>query len=276
LVTVRFETRLTGVGTVRTFAVDDAALSPAAPLPPSPIYGDDMDNRTREIPTPDGAMPLYEATPDGEPGGAVVVIQEAFGVTAHIEDVCRRFAEVGFTAVAPHLYHRTGSPVLGPDMELTKPHMGSITREGLLVDLGATLDHLAALGFGPERVGVVGFCMGGSITVLAASEFALGAAVTFYGGGVSTGRLGMPPLLELAPHLQTPWLGIFGDLDASIPVDDVEALRVAAAGTQVPTEVIRYPGAGHAFHNDTRADRYHEESARDAWSRTLAWFDRLS
>jgi carboxymethylenebutenolidase len=116
--------------------------------------------------------------------------------------------------------------------------------------------------------------MGGSVTFLAAARRTLGAAVTFYGGGVGEGRFGMPPLVEMAPGLRTPWLGLFGDKDQSIPVDQVEALRGAAAQASVPTEIVRYAEAGHGFHCDARPDSYHEFSARDAWRRTLDWFDR--
>jgi carboxymethylenebutenolidase len=82
------------------------------------------------------------------------------------------------------------------------------------------------------------------------------------------------PLVELAPGLQTPWLGLFGDEDQGIPVDQVEALRVAAARAPVPTEIVRYAGAGHGFHCDARPDSYHEVSALDGWSRTIDWFER--
>ena len=113
--------------------------------------------------------------------------------------------------------------------------------------------------------------MGGSVVVLAAARHPLGAAVTYYGGGVTVGRFGMPPLAELAPELQTPWLGLFGDEDQSIPADQVELLRDEAKKAGVPTEVVQYPGAGHGFHTDGR-DSYHAASAKDAWRRTLDWF----
>ena len=80
-------------------------------------------------------------------------------------------------------------------------------------------------------------------------------------------------MLDLAPGLQTPWLGLFGDQDQGIPVVDVERLREAVAAAGVPTEIVRYPGAGHGFHCDARPEAYHEPSAGDAWARTLAWFD---
>ncbi len=219
------------------------------------------------------AMPLYESEPDGPARGAVIVIQEAFGVTEHIEGVSRRLSTAGYRAVAPHLFHRSGDPVVAyDDMQSVMPHLGQLSAESLDSDLAASIRHLADAGFSAAQVGIVGFCMGGSVVVLAAARHALGAAVTFYGGGVTTGRFGMPPLVELAPALQTPWLGLFGDADQSIPADQVELLREAAKNAAVPTEVVRYPEAGHGFHCDAR-DSYHEASAKDAWQRTLDWFD---
>jgi carboxymethylenebutenolidase len=80
-------------------------------------------------------------------------------------------------------------------------------------------------------------------------------------------------MVDMAPTLQTPWLGLFGEEDQNIPVRDVERLRDAAAAAEIPTEVVVYPGAGHGFHCDARPQSYHEPSAKDAWDRTLAWFD---
>jgi carboxymethylenebutenolidase len=229
--------------------------------------------QTVSVDSAGGTMPLYESAPEGAPRGAAIVIQEAFGITDHIEDVCRRLSAAGYHAVAPHLFHRSGDPVIPyDDMQAVMPHLGQLSAEGLEADLAATLEYLAGAGFPAARVGIVGFCMGGSVVVLAASRHALGAAVTFYGGGVTAGRFGMPPLAELAPTLQTPWLGLFGDADQSIPVDQVEMLREAAKQAPVPTEIVRYPDAGHGFHCDAR-DSYHESSAQDGWRRMLEWFD---
>ena len=219
-------------------------------------------------------MALYVAEPKGDARAAIVVLQEAFGVNGHIEDICRRVADAGYLAVAPHLFHRSGDPVLPYEpMEEVIPHIMQLTSNGLDEDLGVTLEYLAGRGFEGRSVGVVGFCMGGSISLLAACYWELGAAVTFYGGGVTQGRFGMPPLLDLAPTLQTPWLGLFGDLDDSIPVDEVEGLRTAAANGKPATEVVRYAEANHGFHCDARSS-YHEASAKDAWKRALQWFQQ--
>ena len=226
------------------------------------------------IDTADGPMPAFAATPDGAPRGGIVVVQEAFGVTAHIEDVARRLADAGWYAVAPALFHRQGSPILAyDDFAAVMPVMGELTAEGLAVDVAASFDHLEQVGFAPDRMGIVGFCMGGAVALFAATIRAVGAAVTFYGGGVAEGRFGLPSLVALAPELRSPWLGLYGDQDTGIPVEQVEELRKATDAAPVESEIVRYAEAGHGFHCDARPDAFHPESAADAWRRTLAWFD---
>ncbi len=229
--------------------------------------------RTVSVDVTGTPMDLYEVEPERTSRGAVIVVQEAFGITDHIKDVCQRFAGAGYRAVAPHVFHRSGDPVLGYDeMDKVIPHIMELKADDLLADLDATIAHLGKAGFEPARIGIVGFCMGGSVVFLASARRVLGAGVTFYGGGVSQGRFGMPPLLELAAELRTPWLGLFGDSDQSIPVDDVEALRAAVAAAPVAAEIVRYPDADHGFHCDARSS-YHEASAKDGWRRTLEWLD---
>lgn len=225
------------------------------------------------IPTPDGPMPAYAATPEAAPRGGVIVVQEAFGLTSHIEDVTRRFAAAGWHGLAPALFHRAGSPVVPyHDIEAVRPLIGALTGEGLDADITAALDHLGAAGLGPDRVAIVGFCMGGSVALHAGVAHPLGAAASFYGGGVVEGRFGLPPLVEAAPRLRTPWLGLYGDEDKGIPVEQVERLREAAADAGVPTAVVRYPEAQHGFHCDDRPAVFDQAAATDAWIRTLAWF----
>ncbi|MGD0881759.1 MAG: dienelactone hydrolase family protein [Acidimicrobiales bacterium] len=234
-----------------------------------------MDTRTLILDTPDGPMPVFEALPDGAARGAVIVIQEAFGVNDHIEDVTRRFADAGYHAVAPHLFHRTGDGAYGyDDFSVVLPHMMALTDTGLLSDVEATVDHLHGSGWTDRQIGIVGFCMGGRVTFLAAGHLALGAAVGFYGGGIVNGRTEeMPSLLPLVPSMRTPWLGLFGDADASIPVEDVERLRHELnSSADVDTAIVRYPDAEHGFHCDARPS-YNEEAATDGWARTLEWLD---
>jgi carboxymethylenebutenolidase len=218
--------------------------------------------------------PLSIRHPDHGAVGGVVVVQEAFGVNAHIDDLCRRLADAGWLAVAPHLFHRTGDPTLPyGDFAQVRPHMQALTPEGILDDVDAALAYIAGAGFLPDSAGVVGFCMGGTVALATAARRQVGAAVTFYGGGITEGRFGFPPLAELAPELRAPWLGLFGDRDTGIPVADVERLRAAASTADVPTEVVRYADATHGFHRDG-GQAYDEAAASDAWRRTLDWFAR--
>jgi carboxymethylenebutenolidase len=222
--------------------------------------------------TDDGPMGLDLASPAGPPRGGVVVIQEAFGVTAHIAGVADRLAAAGYVAVVPHLFHRSGDPVLGyDDFAAVMPHMQALTAAGIDADVDAALDFLRDEGLVDAQIAIVGFCMGGAVSLATASRLALGAAATFYGGGIVEGRFGYPPLVELAPRMPTPWIGFFGDEDTGIPSEQVEALREAASRAGAPTELHRYPGAGHGFNCDDR-DAYHEAAATDAWTRMLDWF----
>jgi carboxymethylenebutenolidase len=227
-----------------------------------------------EVPTADGPMDALRAAPPGAPRGGVVVVQEAFGLTSHIGSICDRLAADGWTAVAPALFHRTGSPVLGyGDFDAIRPHFAAIGPDGLRIDLEAALDVLEADGIDRPACGMVGFCMGGSVTLWAATAMELGAAVTFYGGGLRTGRFGFPPLIDIGTELRCPWQGHFGDLDTGIPVEDVEALRDAIGVAEVEAELHRYAEAGHGFNCDDR-EAFEPASAALAWQRTLDWFGR--
>jgi carboxymethylenebutenolidase len=232
-----------------------------------------MSGTTIELVTPDGAMDVYEAKPDGEARGAVIVIQEAFGVNDHIQDVTRRFAAEGYRAVAPALFHRAGGGSAGyDDFSKVMPLFEGVNDDGILDDVDATIAHLEAEGFAPAQIGIVGFCFGGRVTFLVASRRTLGAAVGFYGGGIAAaGGLPFAPLIGESSTLQTPWLGLFGDQDKGISVESVEELRTALEQAPVDADIVRYADAEHGFHCDARAS-YHAESAADGWRRTLAWF----
>lgn len=236
-----------------------------------------MTTGTVTVDTRDGAMRLYEARPDGAARGAVVVIQEAFGVNAYVERVAQRAAAAGYHAVAPDLFHRTGAGALPyGDHSVVLPHIAELDDDRLLTDVDATFAHLASEGWQPASIGMVGFCIGGRIAFLAAARRTFGAAVGFYGGGIVTAaeRFAdrLPSLLPLAASLATPWLGLFGDHDHTIPVADVERLREALATASVPTAIVRYPDAGHAFACDDRPE-YDAAAADDGWARTLDWFE---
>jgi carboxymethylenebutenolidase len=221
-------------------------------------------------------MELYDVTPDVKPSGAVIVIQEAFGVNEHIRDVTRRFAAAGFRAVAPTMFHRAGGGTAPyGDFSKVLPLFADVSDAGIVADVDATIGYLRRAGFADERIGIVGFCFGGRVTFLVATRRRLGAAVGFYGGGIVTKRLPLfDPLIGDAAALATPWLGLFGDEDSGIPIADVEQLRATLdRETMTAHEIVRYPGAEHGFHCDVRPS-YNEATAKDGWKRTLDWLRR--
>jgi len=220
-------------------------------------------------------MAAYEAVPDAR-RGAVVVIQEAYGVNDYIERVTRDLAERGYHAVAPHLFHRSDIEVVPYDnVQKAIEMIGTLSDDGELTDVDATLEHLRGSGFADRRIGIVGFCMGGRVTFLTVARRSIGAGVGFYGGAIVGG---WPPKFAAldgeAATLKAPWLGLFGDNDVSIPVEHVEQLRDALKSAPVETEIVRYANAGHGFHSEPRPASYVPDAAADAWRRTLAWFDR--
>jgi carboxymethylenebutenolidase len=206
----------------------------------------------------------YLAIPEKGSGPGVIVIQEWWGLVEHIKDVCERFAGEGFVALAPDLYH--GKTTKSPD-EAGKLMMSMRIDEAEKDISGAIaylLDHEATTG---DKAGVVGFCMGGALALYTATKNAkVGACVVFYGGH--------PNVKPDLPKLESPVLSISGDKDKSVRPDVVHKLeqQVKSLGKQI--DVIIYPGADHAFFNDTRPAVYVPEAAADAWQRTIDFFSK--
>jgi carboxymethylenebutenolidase len=215
-----------------------------------------------EYPDADGETLMgYLAQPnDGATHPAVIVIQEWWGVDEHIQDVTRRFAAEGYVALAPDLYH--GQVVSEPDearklvMELD---MAEAARE-----IQQAINHLLAQeNVAGEAVGVVGFCMGGRLSLVSAlSGENVGAVVAFYGSPLSP---------EEAETITVPVLGLYGEEDGGIPVENVEAMQAALEAAGVANSFTIYAGAQHAFFNDMRPS-YNADAAADAWQQTLDWF----
>src|SRR6266568_4218902 len=147
-------------------------------------------------------MRVYVARPSSGKGPAILVFQEAYGVNAHIQDVTQRFAKLGYLAAAPELFHRTAPGFDGnySDFSSAQPHMKAMTNEGLEADIRATFELLQSDIACNGRFASVGFCMGGRVSYLANSILPLGAAVSFYGGGIA------PGLLDRAPRQNAPIL----------------------------------------------------------------------
>ncbi len=216
-----------------------------------------------EIHTPDGAMPAHRSRPSAAGKyPAVLVIMEAFGLNAHMKEVADRVAAEGYVALAPDLYHREGSPVMGyNEIPAAIQVMSRLQDDQIVADVSAAVRFLRAQDFvRGERIGIMGFCMGGRVSFLSACRVpGIAASAPFYGGGIGA-------LLGEAAKISCPMLAFFGDRDPYIPNDEVAKIRTTLAELKKQAEVILYPGADHGFFCDGR-DSYHPDAARDAWGR---------
>ena len=222
-------------------------------------------------------MGAYVSQPDtGGPNPSVVVIMEAFGVNGHIESVADRLARNGYVAIAPDLYHRQG-PRLTSGYNETKYEgwMGSLKDDELIADVGAAIDYLKGhSNVSGQRFGIVGFCVGGRISYLiAGSNPDIGAAVVFYGGNIMKPFGGTVSPLDRTPNIQAPVLGLFGELDDSPSVADVQKVEAELKKQGKTHEFHIYPGADHGFNCNER-DSYHPEVSKDARAKTIGWFDK--
>lgn len=210
--------------------------------------------------------PGYLAYPEGKtnlPG--VVVIQEWWGLDAHIKSVVELMARNGFAALAPDLYR---GEVADEPNEARKLAM-SLIMDQAVADVQGAADYLTAQPFvSPKSVGVMGFCMGGRIamTMSWAGKANIGAVATFYGGGLN-------PTDEQFQAVNVPVLGLYGDQDGGIPVANVERWQAKFAEYGKVNEMVIYKDAPHAFFNDTRP-AFRPEAAKDALARTVAWFQK--
>jgi carboxymethylenebutenolidase len=206
-------------------------------------------------------LDAYVARPDGKPWGGLVVVQEIFGVNAHIRAVADRFAHEGFLAIAPALFDRMERNVELNDTAEDRQKGMALSQylaiEDALKDVDATLQY-AAKEVG-KPAGVVGYCYGGTLAWLSATRLAPAAAVGYYGGQIGK-------FAEEEPH--APVLLHFGKHDSHIPAEEVEKVAAAHPGVE-----IFWYDAGHAFNNETRAT-YDERVAQEAMARTLVFLNR--
>jgi carboxymethylenebutenolidase len=227
------------------------------------------------IPVAGEAMRAYRARPAKGSGFPVVlVVQEIFGVHAHIQDVCRRLARLGYLAIAPSLFDRQGDVTQLPDIPSILPVVRSVPDAQVMDDLDATVAWAADSGEGDvSRLGITGFCWGGRITWLyAAHNPKLKAGVAWYGRLVGTATDQQPFYpLDLAAGLKAPVLGLYADQDDGIPLETVEQMRQALGAADSPSRIEVFPETPHGFHADYRPT-YRPEAARAGWQRLQAWF----
>lgn len=216
----------------------------------------------------DSIMRCYLTKPREVNGPGVLVCMHGPGVDDFIRDICERLASSGFAAIAPDFYHRQSEPRVE---SWTK-----IRDTEALRDMAKAINALKDLsGINPEKVGVVGFCMGGRFAFLhAANNPDLGAAVVFHGGNIMVARDGIPSPFEQARNIRAPLLGLFGSEDENPSPLDIRKIDSELTRLGKVHEFNSYEGAGHAFLNFTRPAVFREAQAKEAWEKCIDWLNR--
>jgi carboxymethylenebutenolidase len=250
-----------------------------------PIHTDDAGLLLDNVVIAEGGerLPAYVARPAGKGRyPAIIVVSEVFGVHEYIRDVCRRFAKLGYVAIAPAFFFRAdpaNTLATTTDFSAIQKIVATAHNDQVMGDVGATLDWLQQQAFvDKKRLAVTGFCWGGAVVWMSVDRFpALKAGIAWYG------RLSPPAPgtfmaddkrkwpLQIASELHTPVLGLYGGKDQGIPAADIDKMRAAllAAG-QTEDQLIVYPEAQHGFHADYRSS-YDKAAAEDGWARALAF-----
>jgi carboxymethylenebutenolidase len=231
------------------------------------------------VPVSDGKIPAYRAKPTGKTHRPVIlVVQEVFGIHEHIKDICRRFAKLGYYAIAPSLYARYGDPGKY-DMDhlqgLFTDIVSKVPDKEVMSDLDSAVAFASGDGANTAKLGITGFCWGGRIVWLyAAHNPALKAGVACYGqlrGPATPSPLRPLYPLDLVHDLHAPVLGLYGGLDHNIPVSDVEAMRAALAQAgNLNCDMHVFMDAQHGFFADYRTS-YNAADAKEGWKELLAW-----
>jgi carboxymethylenebutenolidase len=220
-------------------------------------------------------LPVYRAQPQGKSNLPVIlVIPEIFGVHEHIADIARRFAKLGYLALAPELFVRQGNPRSYATIpELQKEIITKVPDQQVMGDLDACVAWAMQNGGNKDKLGITGFCWGGRITWLyTAHNPQVKAGVAWYGRLVGDKTALTPSFpVDVAAGLKAPVLGLYGGKDAGIPLDTVEKMKAALAEGKSQSEFVVFPDSGHAFHADYRPS-YVEADAKDGWNRCIAWF----
>jgi carboxymethylenebutenolidase len=241
----------------------------------------EIKSRTQNLAADGGIMPTYVAEPtSGGPYPIVIVFMEAFGVSGHIKNVTNRFASDGYVAIAPDLYYRNEPNIVVDytDIQKAMPLLRG------MYDAQTHADTRTAINFAKDltntradSIGCTGYCMGGTISWMTAClNRDIKAAAIYYPGGIITRETSVHR--PASPHayaelLTAPVLGLFGEDDQSPPPADVKEIDAELTKLGKTHDFHIYKGAGHGFSCNERAS-FHQSSSDDAWSRTLAWFEK--
>lgn len=259
-----------------------AAVAPTGDLLAQVITTDSKGLRTGmvDIPSRDRKIPAYHAMPDGKTKrGVVIVVHEIFGVHEYIQDTCRRFAKLGYLAIAPDFFVRHGDVRSYKTVaEIFSNVVSKVPDTEVLADIDATLAWASTHGGDATKVGITGFCWGGRIVWMAsAANPRLKAGVAWYGRLMTMVNAATPTHPhDIAEKLHWPVLGLYGGKDDGIPMDTVEEMktRLSFGGkASQASEFVIYPEAPHAFHADYRPS-YRKEAAEDGFKRAVAWFKK--
>ncbi|OLF17099.1 dienelactone hydrolase family protein [Actinophytocola xanthii] len=221
------------------------------------------ETRTEPVRLADGrALRMTIAEPPGVVRGGLVVLHESRGITEMVRVLADGLAAEGWMVVAPHIYHgEDGSTEVAE--ELAAGRVSGLSGESVLADTDIAFGWLAQHGISADRIGVVGFELGGTVAMVVAASRRIGAAVSVAAGGILRPlSAGLPALIDVADQLRCPWLGLYGDKFA----DEVAQLREAASRSETATDVVMFPAADHRFD-------IHPDGALEGWQRMLNWLD---
>jgi carboxymethylenebutenolidase len=229
-----------------------------------------------KIPVKGGEIPAYRAVPTrGSNFPTVLVVQEIFGVHEHIKDICRRFAKLGYLAIAPEMYARQADVSKMQVKEILDNVVPKVSDAQVVADLDAAVAWAKKNNGDTDRLAITGFCWGGRIVWLyAAHNPKLKAGVAWYGRLVSpTDELHPKNPIDVVKDLKAPVLGLYGGADQGIPVSTVEQMQKALKEAGKPSEIKLYPDTPHGFYADYRPS-YRKEQAQDGWKLLVEWFKK--
>jgi carboxymethylenebutenolidase len=270
----------------RGFMTSSAAAAAGYTLAAGPVRADAIHTDTTgltagdaKIKVSDGEMPVYYARPAGVQNPPIILVaMEIFGLHEYIKDVTRRLGHLGAFAVAPNYYFRSETNGVDltkiDDIQKLFPIVNAKTDTELFSDLDATVAWAKSQGGDGNRLGIMGYCRGGrTVWHYSTHNPDLKAGVAFYGSLIDKNDAAPKNSIELAPEVKEPVLGLYGEEDAGIKVEQVKEMEAALKADGKTAEFHIYPGAPHGFHADYRPS-YRKEAAENAWNQMIGWFKK--